>query len=200
MPIPNIYFVDKDQTLMSEKLTENFFSQNHKPTALIFDKYCHFGSNFLLRCSLLSSCWDQIPTKRPTASEIAELLGGIENLSLITTLHLAPGSPRLVSPSIDVPLASVQVERTDSLEMIPRLERTRNAMFSLQKPVFRNSVGNNNATYSLEYTNMLDKEMLEEVGNTDIKEEGTGESYELEEVAETEHSYLVVSMSADSLY
>ena len=109
------YFVDKDQ--------------NHKQTALIFDKYCHFGSNFLLRCSLLSSCWDQIPTKRPTASEIAELLGGIENLSLITTLHLAPGSPRLVSPSIDVPLASVQVERTDSLEMIPRSEKTRNAMF-----------------------------------------------------------------------
>ena len=105
-----------------------------------------------------------------------------------------------MSPSIDVPLASVQVERTDSLEMIPRLERTRNAMFLLQKPVFRNSVGNNNATYSLEYTNMLDKEMLEDVGNTDIKEEGTGESYELEEVAETEHSYLVVSMSADSLY
>ena len=47
---------------------------------------------------------------------------------------------------------------------------------------------------------MLDKEMLEDVGNTDIKEEGPGESYELEEVAETEHSYLVVSMSADSLY
>ena len=29
-------------------------------------------------------------------------------------------NPRLVSPCIDVPLASVQVERTDSLEMIPR--------------------------------------------------------------------------------
>ena len=72
--------------------------------------------------------------------------------------------------------------------------------FYSKKNVFRNSVGNNNATYSLEYTNMLDKEMLEDVGNTDIKEEGTGESYELEEVAETEHSYLVVSMSADSLY
>ena len=41
-------------------------------------------------------------------------------LATMTTLNLSPGSPRLVSPSIDVPLASVQVERTDSLEMIPR--------------------------------------------------------------------------------
>ena len=30
-------------------------------------------------------------------------------------------NPRLVSPCIDVPLASVQVERTDSLEMIPSM-------------------------------------------------------------------------------
>lgn len=120
-------------------------------------------------CSLLSNCWDQIPTKRPSASEISELLGG---------------SPRLVSPSIDVPLASVQVERTDSLEMMPR-----------------NSVGNNNATYSLEYTNMLAREMLEHVGETDIKEAGIlGDNYELEEIAENVHSYLVVSMSSsDSL-
>ena len=28
-------------------------------------------------------------------------------------------NPRLVSPCIDVPLASVQIERTDSLELIP---------------------------------------------------------------------------------
>ena len=67
--------------------------------------------------------------------------------------------------------------------------------------LFRNSVGNNNATYSLEYTNMLAREMLEDVGDTDIQgTEGQGENYELEEVAETEHSYLVVSMSTDSLY
>ena len=43
-------------------------------------------------------------TKRPAASEIAELLSN---------------NPRLISPCIDVPMASVQVERTDSLEMIP---------------------------------------------------------------------------------
>ena len=53
---------------------------------------------------MLQSCWDITPTKRPSASEIAEVLGN---------------NPRLVSPCIDVPLASVQIERTDSLEMIP---------------------------------------------------------------------------------
>ena len=54
--------------------------------------------------TLLKSCWHMTATKRPTASEIAELLSN---------------NPRLISPCIDVPLASVQVERTDSLELIP---------------------------------------------------------------------------------
>ena len=44
--------------------------------------------------TLLTSCWNRSPTKRPTAAEIAELLYN---------------NPRLVSPCIDVPLASVQV-------------------------------------------------------------------------------------------
>ncbi len=56
------------------------------------------------RETLLRSCWHKTPTKRPTASEIVELLSN---------------NPRLISPCIDVPLASVQVERTDSLELIP---------------------------------------------------------------------------------
>ena len=54
--------------------------------------------------TLLKSCWNMTATKRPTASEIVELLSN---------------NPRLISPCIDVPLASVQVERTDSLELIP---------------------------------------------------------------------------------
>ena len=59
--------------------------------------------------NLLKSCWSMTATKRPTASEIAELLSN---------------NPRLISPCIDVPLACVKVERTDSLELIPsvRLE------------------------------------------------------------------------------
>ena len=35
-------------------------------------------------------------------------------------IHIFPGNtPRLVSPCIDVPLASVAIERTDSLELLP---------------------------------------------------------------------------------
>ena len=47
--------------------------------------------------TLLRSCWSQSPTKRPSAAEVAELLYN---------------NPRLVSPCIDVPLASVQVIHT----------------------------------------------------------------------------------------
>ena len=57
--------------------------------------------------SLLQSCWNQIPTKRPTAAEVAELLSN---------------NPQLVTPCVDVPLASVQMERTDSLDLhLPQL-------------------------------------------------------------------------------
>ena len=49
----------------------------------------------LYRSSLLHRCWTHRPTGRPSASEIMKLL----------SLH-----PRLVSPCIDVPLASVQME------------------------------------------------------------------------------------------
>ena len=62
------------------------------------------------------------------------------------------GNPRLISPSIDVPLASVQVERTDSLEMIPKVCQGQAA-----------TAGREGSNFSEEYTNMLDKEMLEDV-------------------------------------
>merc|ERR1719394_2310081 len=58
--------------------------------------------------SLLRTCWSPTPTKRPSASEILELL---------------TNNPRLISPCIDVPLASVQIERTDSLELIPSVRK-----------------------------------------------------------------------------
>ena len=35
-------------------------------------------------------------------------------------VELLYNNPRLISPCIDVPLASVQIERTDSLELIPK--------------------------------------------------------------------------------
>lgn len=65
------------------------------------------------------------------------------------------GNPRLISPSIDVPLASVQVERTDSLEMIPKVCPAAAAGVSGAEAEPDN--------FSEEYTNMLDREMLEDV-------------------------------------
>ena len=50
----------------------------------------------------MGACWSHTPTKRPTAGEIVELL---------------QSNPRLVSPSIDVPLASVQIERADDIDL-----------------------------------------------------------------------------------
>ena len=71
----------------------------------------NFMNNHVIffRGSLLKSCWSRTATKRPTAAEIAELLFN---------------NPRLVSPCIDVPLASVQMERTDSLELIPSTKKS----------------------------------------------------------------------------
>jgi hypothetical protein len=65
--------------------------------------------SIFFRGSLLKSCWSRTATKRPTAAEIVELLYN---------------NPRLVSPCIDVPLASVQMERTDSLELIPSTKKS----------------------------------------------------------------------------
>ena len=61
------------------------------------------------RGSLLKTIWSPTPTKRPSASEIVELL---------------TNNPRLISPCIDVPLASVQIERTDSLELLPMSKKS----------------------------------------------------------------------------
>ena len=78
--------------------------------------------------TLLKSCWCMIPTKRPTASEIVELLSN---------------NTRLISPCIDVPLASVQVERTDSLELIPSVRKPSGSVSQTNRPVlsFKRSMG-----------------------------------------------------------
>ena len=34
-------------------------------------------------------------------------------------MELLATNPRMISPCIDLPLASVQIERTDSLELLP---------------------------------------------------------------------------------
>merc|ERR1719431_1646182 len=62
------------------------------------------GSKYQMN-ELLRACWSHSPAKRPTAVEIVELLNS---------------NPRLVSPCIDVPLASVQIERADEADLGPR--------------------------------------------------------------------------------
>ena len=65
------------------------------------------------------------PTKRPSASEIVELLSN---------------TPRLIAPCVDVPLASVQVERTDSLEMIPSVRKPSGSVSQTNKPTLNSSI------------------------------------------------------------
>ena len=56
----------------------------------------------------MKACWSHQPSKSPTAGEIVETLSG---------------HPRLISPCIDVPLASVQIERADDVELNTRNRR-----------------------------------------------------------------------------
>ena len=63
-------------------------------------------------------------TKRPTASEVVELLSN---------------TPRLICPCIDIPLASVQVERTDSLELIPSVRKPSGSVSRTNKPILNSS-------------------------------------------------------------
>ena len=95
-----------------------------------------------------------IPTRRPSAAEIVEVLGN---------------NPRLVSPCIDVPLASVQVERTDSLEMIPRTGLA------------------TGCSATTEYTHMLGG------GEAARRDSGMGDVEE-----DTEHGYLMLMLKHES--
>ena len=73
---------------------------------------------------MLKSCWHMTATKRPTASEVVELLSN---------------TPRLICPCIDIPLASVQVERTDSLELIPSVRKPSGSVSRTNKPVLNST-------------------------------------------------------------
>lgn len=70
---------------------------------------------------LLKKCWSRDPQLRPPASTIVEVLAN---------------NPQMVSPCLDIPLASVEIEGTNSLEL-QMFERTRK--FSLSQT--RNVVG-----------------------------------------------------------
>ena len=100
---------------------------------LLFYTISFYGSNTLyktfsayskFRETLLKSCWHMTATKRPTASEVVELLSN---------------TPRLICPCIDIPLASVQVERTDSLELIPSVRKPSGSVSRTNKPVLNST-------------------------------------------------------------
>ena len=86
---------------------------------------------------MLRTCWSHTPTKRPMAGEIVELFYN---------------NPRLVSPSIDVPLASIQEERSDSLELFPK---PKNPQFSSSLTAF-NDIHTNNSPIIDKYSPIQD--------------------------------------------
>lgn len=89
-----------------------------------------FFSYFLIfsREGLLKSCWQQESRQRPQASEIVEFLAN---------------NPRLISPCLDIPLSSVQMEDTGQLEMhLPQQFRKCSSSFSFKNLSVPNGISN----------------------------------------------------------
>ena len=114
---------------------------------------------------MLQSCWDVTHTKRPSASEIVEVLGN---------------NPRLVSPCIDVPLASVQIERTDSLEMIP----TKMGLVTLPPQAGSYAV-------PTEYSSMIGGELVDTNGDSVMLRCDSG-MCDVDDCVDMPHGYLMV--------
>jgi hypothetical protein len=57
---------------------------------------------FYLRETLLKSCWHRTPSLRPQAAEVVELL---------------TNNTRLIQPCVGIPLSSIQIEGSASLEL-----------------------------------------------------------------------------------
>lgn len=76
---------------------------------------------------LMKACWNISYIKRPKASEVAEFIAGY---------------PKLVTASLDVPLASVQIPETESdqLELLPGLRATSNDEHHSNEPSYSNHV------------------------------------------------------------
>lgn len=82
--------------------------------------------------NLIYSCWRKDRNKRPTAPEIVDFLAT---------------NPRIVSPCLDVPLASVQLEHTGQFDM--QLTEN-NRKFSLSWPPRQNSRSSTSASSPME--------------------------------------------------
>lgn len=79
---------------------------------------------------LMKACWNSQYKKRPTASEIAEFVGNY---------------PRLITPCLDVPLASVQMAETESdeLELLPGFRKLCNLTPPTMNGLIKSSEMNN---------------------------------------------------------
>jgi len=138
--------------------------------------------------SLLKSCWSRTPTKRPAAGEIVELLYN---------------NPRLVSPCIDVPLASVQIERTDSLELIPSAKKS---------PVHTTVIGSGQKHHCAEENEKCSSEVSDSGQSTKLRKEsqtngsiyspmhGSNKRHQLSDFSITEPLFHPDSDLADSGY
>lgn len=62
--------------------------------------------------NLMMACWSFEHKDRPTASDISEIISN---------------HPRMVTPCLDVPLSSVQMPESDSLELLPGLKTSRSS-------------------------------------------------------------------------
>lgn len=104
---------------------------------------------------LMNACWNLSYTKRPTANEVVEFI------------HQ---HPKLVTPSLDVPLASVQIAETDSdqLELLPGLRRVDSHTRDLQnEPTYNNLTISHGITLS-EFIAPSDDHMISRNRNSPI--------------------------------
>ena len=85
------------------------------------------------RSEMLKKCWRKDPSKRPTASEILEVF---------------TYSPRLVCPSIDVPMASVQIERSLSFEVVSKPTRKPSDLLNLKLLISSDHRNSDDESYS----------------------------------------------------
>lgn len=92
---------------------------------------------------LMKACWNLSYTKRPTASEVVDFISNY---------------PKLVTPSLDVPLASVQIpENSDQLELLPGLHKINTPTEDFHnQPSYNNLTISNGITLS-EFTEPLDE-------------------------------------------
>ncbi|XP_014212740.1 receptor-type guanylate cyclase gcy-3-like [Copidosoma floridanum] len=118
---------------------------------------------------LMVSCWSKDPSKRPTAPKVVEFLTNY---------------PRVIAPSLDVPLASVQLEHTGQIEM--RMDSTnRQPSFPWSEEDARCQIGSNLP--------------LVNISNSFSKNENVNDMIGIECVSDLESTKPLLSIKTDSV-